>query len=185
MLQYPTKDEATIRWLQRDETTFYMDEMELKERWQYYISSFVRVEPTEGVNRSRLQRTVLSRNLPASDADSEDGSVPAPLLYDESLTLRICLNSSKIVWEKGTSEWFIYNTAPDNDKEAAEREERIKVGRELRKQRFIEKMVMNSAWMRDMDPDEVRKVNEDFQKWIKDGTVPPAAENKADDAAAK
>lgn len=161
-----------------------MDEMELKDRWQYYISSFVRVEPTEGINRSRMQKTVLTRNLPSSDADSEDGMVPAPLAYDESLTLRICLNSSKIVWEKGTSEWYIFNTPPDNEKEAAEREERIAAGRELRKQKFIEKMVMNSAWMRDMTQDEVRKINEDFQKWIKDG-IPPAAEKNGDEAASK
>jgi len=105
---FPSKREATVRWLQRDETTFHMDEMELRERWQYYISSYMRVDPTEGVSRSRLRKTVLARNLPSSETDSDDGSTPKPLKFDESLVLRICLNTNKIVWEKNTSEFFIY-----------------------------------------------------------------------------
>uniref|UniRef100_A0A8H7TVK4 Sin3 C-terminal domain-containing protein n=1 Tax=Bionectria ochroleuca TaxID=29856 RepID=A0A8H7TVK4_BIOOC len=58
---FPEEAKATVRWLQRDETTFYTDDMQLRERWQYYISSFIRIEPTEGIPRSRLQRVVLAR----------------------------------------------------------------------------------------------------------------------------
>ncbi|KAI0839135.1 paired amphipathic helix protein Sin3b [Hypoxylon sp. FL0890] len=169
---FPQKHEATVRWLQRDETTFYMDEMELRERWQYYISSYMRVEPTEGVPRSRLQKTVLARNLPSSEADSDDGDVPKPLVYNEGLILRICLNSNKIVWEKGTSEFFIYATEPEDEKEKVAFEEYRRAITEHREQRFREKMVMNNAWMRGMSQDEVQKVNEKFQKWFKDGVAP-------------
>ena len=69
--QIPGKNEATVRWLQKDDTTFHMDEMELRDRWQYYISSWMRTEPTEGVSRSRMQKVVLTRNLPSGDADSD------------------------------------------------------------------------------------------------------------------
>ncbi|KAI1138205.1 paired amphipathic helix protein Sin3b [Hypoxylon sp. FL0543] len=169
---FPQKHEATVRWLQRDETTFYMDEMELREKWQYYISSYMRVEPTEGVPRSRLQKTVLARNLPSSEADSDDGNVPKPLVYDEGLVLRICVNSNKIDWEKGTSESFIYATEPEDEKEKAALEENRRAVTEHRNQRFREKMVMNNAWMRGMSQDEVQKVNENFQKWFKDGVAP-------------
>ncbi|MDA4131815.1 MAG: hypothetical protein OK454_01640, partial [Thaumarchaeota archaeon] len=80
-----------------------MDEMELRDRWQYYISSYMRVEPTEGVNRARLQKVVLTRSLPSSDGgDEEHAGPPKALSFDEGLVLRICLNSSKIVYEKGT-----------------------------------------------------------------------------------
>ncbi|KAI1384125.1 uncharacterized protein F4822DRAFT_418790 [Hypoxylon trugodes] len=171
---FPQKHEATVRWLQRDETTFYMDEMELRERWQYYISSYMRVEPTEGVPRSRLQKTVLARNLPSSEVDSDDGDVPKPLAYDEGLVLRICLNSNKIVWEKGTSEFFVYNTEPEDGNEKAAVEEQHRVITDHREQRFREKMVMNNAWMRGMSQDKVQKVNEGFQKWLKDGVLPGA-----------
>ncbi|KAK8008505.1 hypothetical protein PG991_011056 [Apiospora marii] len=169
---FPGKSEATIRWLQRDDTTFYMDEMELKERWQYYISSYMRVEPTEGVPRSRLQKTVLARNLPSSDVDSDDGDQPKPLRYDENLVLRICLNSNKIHWEEETSEWFIYSTEPDTAEEKAKAAERASAVTEHRSQLFSEKFVMNSAWMRNVNPDEVQKANEKFQKWFKEGVAP-------------
>ncbi|KAI0008162.1 hypothetical protein F4779DRAFT_618924 [Xylariaceae sp. FL0662B] len=169
---FPHKHEATVRWLQRDETTFYMDEMELRERWQYYISSYMRVEPTEGVPRSRLQKTVLARNLPSSETDSDDGNVPKPLKYDEGLVLRICLNSNKIVWEKDTSEFFIYSTEAGADEDKTKTEEHAHAVSEHREQRFREKMVMNNVWMRGMSQDEVQKVNENFQRWFKDGVVP-------------
>lgn len=171
----PNKKEATLRWLQRDETTFYMDEMELRERWQYYISSYMRVEPTEGVSRSHLQKTVLARNLPSSDADSDDGNAPKPLKYEENLALRICLNSYKMVWEKGTSEYFIYAMGPESAEKAEEEKERRATLTEHRVQTFREKFVMNSPWMRNVTQDEVQKANEKWRTWFKDGPARTAA----------
>ncbi|KAI1271785.1 hypothetical protein F5Y07DRAFT_381852 [Xylaria sp. FL0933] len=169
---FPGKREATVRWLQKDETTFYMDEMERRERWQYYISSYIRVEPTEGISRDRLRKSVLARNLPSNDADSDDGNAPKPLKFDEGLILRICLNSNKIVWEKDTSEYFIYNLSPENEEEKKKAEERAQAVTDHRAQLFREKMVMNNAWMRGLRQDEVQKVNEKFSKWFHDGVVP-------------
>ncbi|KAI1813415.1 hypothetical protein GGS20DRAFT_479297 [Poronia punctata] len=169
---FPNKREATVRWLQKEETTFYMDEMELRERWQYYISSYVRVEPTEGIDRARLQKTVLTRNLPSNDADSDDDDAPKALSYDESLVLRICLNSNKIVWEKDTSEYFIYHAPPEDEEERKKAEEHAQAVTEQRNQLFREKMVMNNAWMRNLRQDEVQQVNERFQKWLHDGVAP-------------
>ncbi|KAI0410070.1 hypothetical protein F4802DRAFT_543240 [Xylaria palmicola] len=169
---FPHEREATVRWLQKDETTFYMDEMERRDQWQYYISSYIRVEPTEGISRSRLQKTVLARNLPSNDADSDDGNVPKPLKYDEGLVLRICLNSNKIVWEKDTSEYFIYNVAPPTEEEGRRAEERAQAVTEHRNQLFREKMVMNNAWMRGLSQDDVQKVNKEFANWYNDGDVP-------------
>ncbi len=125
---YPAHNAAEVRWLQRDEPTFNADAMALQERWQYYISSYMRIEPTEGVQRARLQKSVLTRNLPtASDADSENGDARKALAFHEGLVLRICLNSYTIVYEKGTSEYFIYNheveAAEEEDEEEEEEEE--------------------------------------------------------------
>ncbi|KAI1761812.1 hypothetical protein GGR53DRAFT_504197 [Hypoxylon sp. FL1150] len=176
----PKKHEATVRWLQRDETTFYMDEMERRERWQYYISSYMRVEPTEGVPRARLQKTVLARNMPLGEADSDDGDVPKPLSYDEGLVLRICLNSNKIVWEKDTSEFFVYAAEPEDAEERAQAEERRRAVADHREQTFREKMVMNNAWMRGMSQDEVQKVNENFNRWFRDGVAPGGANGQGE-----
>ncbi len=158
-----------------------MDEMERRERWQYYISSYIRVEPTEGVGRNRLRKTVLARNLPSNDADSDDGNAPKPLKFDEGLILRICLNSNKIVWEKDTSEYFLYNLSPENEEEKKKAEEHAQAVTEHRKQLFREKMVMNNAWMRGLRQDEVQKVNEKFSKWFNEGVVPTSARGETDE----
>lgn len=139
--------------------------MEPTDRWKYYIASYMRVDPTEGVPKLRLQKTVLARNLPSSDSDSDDGAVPKPLSYSEGLGLRICVNSSKIVYEKETSEYTIYNMTSLS-------EERRAFDRDRRAQLFREKLIMNNAWMKDLSQVEVQGMNEDFQRWAKDGTVP-------------
>jgi len=166
--QYPAKKGATVRWLQRDETTFYMEDMELRERWQYYISSYMRVEPTEGVARARLQKSVLSRNLPASsDADSDSGDARKPLSYNEGLILRICVNSSKIVYEPDTSEYFIYSSGAASEEERARRLEMGQRASQKRREQFEEKMVMNLPWMKDLSREEVQKKTDDCNVWLK------------------
>ncbi|KAG5993972.1 hypothetical protein E4U54_003222 [Claviceps lovelessii] len=176
----PQKSEATVRWLQRDETTFYMDEMQARERWQYYISSFIRVEPTEGIPRSKLQKTVLTRNLPSGDVDSDSDDIPKPLAYSENLTTSICLRSSKMIWAPGTSEYFIYDKSP---KTREERERRHKFTRALaahRESKLLEKMVHNPPWTKDMSPEEVQEHKGNFRKWMDDGVAPPSADVEMD-----
>ncbi|KAM3555249.1 hypothetical protein MY1884_005700 [Beauveria asiatica] len=172
---FPQKSEATIRWLQRDETTFYMDEMKLRERWQYYISSFIRVEPTEGIPRSRLQRTVLTRNLPSGDAESDGESIPKPLAYDENLTISICLTSSKMVWAPGTSEYFIYDNTPKIKEQSERRDKFTAALSRHRESKLLEKMVHKPPWTKDMSPEEVQAQNKNFAKWVNEGIAPPYA----------
>jgi paired amphipathic helix protein Sin3a len=174
--QYPKKNEATVQWITRDETTFDLDDMEQKERWQYYISSYVRIEPTEGVPRSRLHKVVLTRNLPSADAESEDSSAqPKPILFNEDLTLRVCVNTYKIVYKNPGSEYFIYTNKPltmdPKTKESTARE-RLRKFENLRNDRMKEKFEMNNRWMKDLDHDAVAKVNSDFKKWMEEGVVP-------------
>lgn len=179
-LQFPAESKATIRWLQRDETTFYTDDMQLRERWQYYISSFIRVEPTEGIPRSRLQRTVLARNLPSGDTDSDDGNIPKPLSYEENLTISICLKSSKMIWEPGTSEYFIYDQSPKTKEQRERREKFTKALSNYREVELSKKLVYNPVWARDLSPEEVQEQNSNFRKWMDEGTPPPPPSTEMD-----
>lgn len=157
-----------------------MDEMKLRERWQYYISSFIRVEPTEGITRSRLQKAVLTRNLPSGDAESDGESIPKPLAYDENLTISICLTSSKMIWAPGTSEYFLYDNAP---KTTEQRERRDKFAAALsahRESKLLEKWVHNPAWTKDMSPEEVQEQNAAFRKWMDEGVAPPPSAGGGD-----
>ncbi|KAK3393589.1 hypothetical protein B0H63DRAFT_406819 [Podospora didyma] len=168
---FPAKKEATVRWLQKDETTFYMDEMERIQQWQYYISSYMRIEHTEGVSRRRLGKVLLERNLPSDAKDAEDGYTPKPLMIQEGLVVRICLNSSKMVFEKGTSDCFIYNTNSFNSHEDRSfHDEKQVFQQELRSDRLKDKMITNNAWMKGMSHEEVQKVKDVYEKW-KEGEI--------------
>lgn len=152
--------------------------MQLKERWQYYISSFIRVEPTEGIPRSRLQKVVLTRNLPSGDNESDDGAIPKPLSYEENLTISICLKSSKMIWEPDTSEYFVYDQSPKNKEQ---RERRDKVNRaisNMREHKLKEKFVHNPVWAKGMSSEEVQEHNSSFRKWMDEGIAP--SNTKAD-----
>lgn len=148
----------------------------MKERWQYYISSFIRVEPTEGIPRSRLQKVVLTRNLPAGDAESEDDPMPKPLSYSENLNISICLRSSKMIWTPGTSEYFIYDQSPKTKEQRERREKFTKALSNWRESKLLEKMVHNPAWTKDLSPEEVQEQNANFRKWVEEGVTPPSAE---------
>lgn len=162
-----------MRWLQKDETTFYMDEMERIQQWQYYISSYMRIEHTEGIVRSRLQKVLLERNLPSDAKDSSDDAYsPKPLVIHEGLVVRICLNSSKMVFEKSTADYFVYNTAAGQrggsggSEEEQEDKAKSMFRREIRAEKLKEKMVTNNAWMKGLSHEEVQKANNEYQKWL-------------------
>lgn len=133
----------------------------------------MRVEPTEGIDRSRLTKVVLARNLPSTEGEDEEVGPPKALSFDEGLVLRICLNSSKIVYEKATSEFFIYNTTPSSPEGMRIYKEHFRLISEHREQKFREKMVMNNAWMKNMSQENVQKCNDAFQKWVNEGIPPP------------
>lgn len=151
--------------------------MQLRERWQYYISSFIRVEPTEGVPRSKLQKVVLTRNLPSGDADADEDAHPKPVSYDENLTISICLKSSKMVWAPGTSEHVVYDRAPKTRDQRERREKYFKSLSNYRENKLLEKWVHNPAWTKDLSPEEVQEQNKNFRLWMDDGIVPPSAAN--------
>ncbi len=152
-----------------------MDDMERKERWQYYNSSYIRQEPTEGVPRGNLQRALLFRNLAGVDGDFDESNPKRPLIYKEELNLRVDVNTYKIIYREPGEEWFFYSGNPltfdPKTKESAARE-RLRKFENVRTERFKEKFEMNNAWMKGRDRDEVAKVNDDFKKWIENGNVP-------------
>lgn len=167
----PSKSEASVRWLQSKETTFYMDDMKLQERWQYYISSYLRTEPTEGVDREKLSKVVLNRNIPSNETESDDGSVPKAVSFDENLVVNICLRSSKMVWDAGSSESFLSNAGPTTKAEAEEREKNRKTATLQRAHKLRERFVMNNSWMKDLSQEEVEKQKAAYQKWADEGVV--------------
>ncbi|KAM7222577.1 hypothetical protein V8F06_002071 [Rhypophila decipiens] len=172
---HPDDREATVRWLQKDETTFYTDDMARIEQWQYYISSYMRVEPTEGIDRSRLQKVLLERNLEAKDA-ADDAYTPKPLISHEGLILRICLNSSKMVFTEGTSDYHMYDTAKASmtQEERDYLEQKRETQRAWRGEEFTKKMVNVNQWMKGLSHEEVQRVKDNYQKWKEGELLAPS-----------
>lgn len=160
-----------------------MDELKPEDRWQYYISSYTRAEPTEGVSRSRMRKVFLTRNLPSGDTDSDGDGQPKALSNREGLVLKICLNTSTIIYEEGTSNYDVFRLPSGSKEELAKRETRLKAITEMRNQSFVEKMAMNSPWMKNLGQEEVQQAKEDYQKW-KDEAIPPPSRTTDDEAAA-
>ncbi|KAG9232420.1 putative paired amphipathic helix protein pst1 [Amylocarpus encephaloides] len=173
---FPNRSEVTLQWTSPDETTFDLDDMERMERWQYYASSYVRIEPTEGIPRNLLHKPLLTRNLPSADAEIEDaGVLPKPLAFEEDLTLRICANTYKMMYKFPGSEYFIYTDKMmgiDSKTGQSAARERLRKCEDARTQRFKEKFEMNNAWMKNLNHDEVSKITMDFKKWIDEGILP-------------
>jgi paired amphipathic helix protein Sin3a len=150
-----------------------MDEMKLQQRWQYYISSYIRVEPTEGVPRSKLTRTVLARNLPSVDDD--EGAIPKPVSFDENLVVSICLKSAQMVWGPGSSEGFRYEHVPETKEDAKLARDHVRGTAVSRRSKLARKFVMNNAWMKDLSQDEVDKLKGEYKK-LSEGEPEPEPE---------
>lgn len=139
-LQYQSTSMATIRILKNDETTFGSADEDgvftAEQRWAYYITSYTSLEPTEGVDQSRLAPSLLKRNLRAlpnsaaspgsddvhsGDAARGSGQAGAATPSDaasarrldrirsrEGLGLRISPDTYKIFWSvRGSEEWWV------------------------------------------------------------------------------
>lgn len=154
----------------KNETTFDLDDMERTQKWQYYVSSYMSVEPTEGVPRPKQSSVVKWRNMPQNDSlstSSAEENRRNPMLFDESLTFRICVNSYALLYEKNTMEWFVYPN--EKSKLAADKADQL---RNQRNDRFKEKFVMNNKWMKGMSQSQVENQNRQFDRWINEGVLP-------------
>merc|ERR1711964_430473 len=153
---YPNKSQATLKWVQKEETTFDMDDMERKERWQYYNSSYVRAEPTEGVPRGNLQKVLLFRNISGADSDFDEGNPKKPLIprglesthRGEHLQDHLSRARYRVVFYSGNP--LTYD--PETNESAAR--ERLRKFENVRTERFKEKFEMNNAWMKGLDRDQ-------------------------------
>ncbi|PBP19871.1 hypothetical protein BUE80_DR009373 [Diplocarpon rosae] len=173
----PAESKAKLKWIQKDETTFSTIEMGRKEAWEYYITSYAREDPTEGVPRNKIKKSFLDRNLTGVDAEFDDGTSKKALVYYENLGFRIDVNNYKIKYDPG-EEYFFYSVLPftyDPETKESVARGRLRKFENVRAERFKEKFEMNNVWMKGLDRDEVAKKNEDFKAWTEDAIYPAKA----------
>lgn len=126
------------------------------------MACFVRVEPTEGVRRGSMHRVLQRRTFPlnedsdsASMSDLENGG-RKNARSEEGLVLRICVNTYKMLFQDGTSDWFyVEDMAP-----IAPNSRRL--------ERFEERFERNNNWMKNSSREEVDAKKEAFNSYWKD-----------------
>jgi paired amphipathic helix protein Sin3a len=189
--QSPIKKEAKVQWVQNEDNTFDQDGLARFARWQYYTGSFIRIEPTEGIIRKKMKRSVLSRNV---DLTTDNDSQRKPLVYNEDLIIRVCVNSYKIMYQEFGSEYFIYTDKSMTGPEVLEHgevsgstgdapvvsaaRERLREVENRRTSTFKDKFERNPRWMKNLSHDQVAKVNEEFKAFVNDGAPAPRVPNR-------
>ncbi len=136
---------------------------------------------TEGVPLSDIHWPFLKRNMPPMLADEDDytNAYGSPQWNDEGLVIRISQESYHILYDPGTSEWWVHNNTVRKRGLGAQEELHNE-----RSQKYKDLFGGKGKLMAAREGDRLEKANEEFKHWVHDG--PPAGTNteigKADDA---
>lgn len=169
--------------------------MDPEARWLYYVASYVKVDPTEGVaaegiaTEDRLVMPLLKRNLPSEAQQQQEKhderKRPLPQAYSETLEMRICVNTYKVVFTPHTTDWFVHSPRhragggagggggdddDDNDKAAATAAVAVAAvvdpvrSRNIRNARFRDRFVRRLGL--DMSEHEKAAAEQSYRDWI-------------------
>ena len=122
---------------------------------------------TEGVSLADINWPFLKRNMPPmlGDEDEYTNAYGSPQWNDDNLIIRIGQENYHILYDPGTSEWWVHN--PTVRKRGLGAAEELRKERSLRYQDlFGEKGKLIVA--KD-GGDGLEKEAEDFKRWIRDG----------------
>ena len=166
MPQTPNSKRVTIAMFKKDDPTFSIDAMEASKQWAYYISSFGMREVTEGVPVEKMQWPYLRRNMPSNQLTEEElNNSFLPAWNDEGLIARINPETYRIIFnDPWTSDRWLHQ--PQVQKKGLKS---MQEATKERKKRMEEKFGVNSLWMKNMGKPEADRINEEFQKSIKEG----------------
>jgi paired amphipathic helix protein Sin3a len=165
-----------VQIFKKDDKTFDVETMGAQARWQYYVSSFVMRDWTEGVPHN-IRWPFLRRNLPKDLETAEDYSqVYLPQWNEDGLVVRIALNSYHLLYDPETFDWWVHD-----DKVRIRGLKGLKEFIEERNRRFEMKFVEKAPWKNGMTPNEIDETLSGFTKWY--GNTVDAAPVSSVDAA--
>ena len=172
---------ATLQIFKKDDKTYEADELAAHARWSYYISTFSMRDLTEGIPLPRLSWPFLRRNMPAMLETEEEyiNLYSSPQWNEDELVIRISPGNYKMLYDPGTSDWWVHNVRIRKRGMSA-CEEVCKERQEKFEQKFGEKGILIAQGS------ELDKANADFKQWVQNGPVTEASagddvNGKADD----
>ena len=131
-----------------EDATFDNDSLTDEARWQYYIASYTMTDATEGVDQSKMVWPYLRRNIAPQNANIETAyqEVYGSLDHVDDQTAFISPESYKLLLQGDFG--FVREAAMKKAYESGKTEE---------SEKFRERFVRNTAWMRDQRAEDVEK----------------------------
>ncbi|KAI9780031.1 MAG: Transcriptional regulatory protein sin3 [Peltula sp. TS41687] len=170
-----TTKKAGIQVLRKDDPTFSDNNLSPEAKWVYYITSYTKVEPTEGVPiEGHVLMPFLKRNLPEDVEEPEPKERSVPYLYQSDLEFHVCVNSYKIDYDRKGIDWFVHSKKQRmsgfNNKGLVD----LDRASQHRRTKFREKFVLrnNKRTTTEAERDEMDRNTKSFRAWIDNG--PPA-----------
>lgn len=145
---------AYVQIFKKHDPTFNASQLTADKRWRYYIASWIGLDHTEGVDQSAVNIPLRKHGLPELDDDTEEASeILQSITSEEHLNIRICVNTYKMVFAPKSEEWYLRSEElrVGGEEGSAEAEQEREQNSDLAQQR----LVMNTAWMKDLSKDEV------------------------------
>ena len=125
------------------------------------------LDRTEGIDPKKLHYPLIHRNLPTQmETDDDYNNAYSPAFHDDGLVLRISPNNYHILYEPGTSDWFLQSI--NQQKKGLGAYEETKQSRKEGLKALVEDKEKN-IWLKNATEGEVKNTNEEFVKWMKMG----------------
>lgn len=124
---------------------------------------------TEGIPLSKISLPFLKRNMPPMLADEEDytNAYGNPQWNEDGLILRVSQDSYRILYDPGTSDWWVHDLRVRKRGLGAYEE----VQKE-RDQKFENLFGAKGVLMRARDGDLLEEENAKFEQWLQNGPSP-------------
>ncbi|KAK5207302.1 Transcriptional regulatory protein sin3 [Exophiala xenobiotica] len=155
---------CTIRLFPSEEATFDSDTLSDDARWQYYVASYTMTDATEGVDQSRMRAPSLRRNIAPQNANIEAAyqEVYGDLDHIDEQTAFISPESYKLLLQNDFG--FVRRSSVEKPSTTSS-----EVGRISESEKFREKFVRNTAWMKDQRAEDVEGRKATWEKGVKEG----------------
>lgn len=147
---------AIIQFLGYNDITLKQTKTD-EEKWNYYLTSYLMTNPTEGVPVDKVQLPFMHRNI-TEDNEAEDlfGAI------EQGLTARVCDSTYKLFFEANSEDFF-------SRKIGATAEESTKTALEQQKTKFHEFLDGAHGWKGELNEDETATADEKFKIWAVSG----------------
>lgn len=130
---------------------------DVEDSWNYYMTSYMMSVPTEGVPIDQVKAPLLYRSM----VENVDEKYPFTIV-EQGLMARVCMNTYKLFFEAGTSDYFARPEACSS----APRTPQIVSARKRRLTKFLEGPY---GWKSDLEDEEISTSEEGFKVWKEQG----------------